>query len=169
MKKAMFILLGFILGIVGSCYAAYKLTANQVSFDKSKSSLNSSDVQEAIDELADILSYGDAIENDILEGKTAIVNGKKITGTLVSISSMKHIKSQWFVESSSLKLSTDASVLVFVTDNAAFTAYHNGVNIGSSISPFENRIWILTCFGDFKTGDTISISKSMNLEVSMYK
>ena len=54
MKKVMFILLGFILGIIGTSYAAYKLMASQVSFDKSKTDLNSNDVQGAIDELANM-------------------------------------------------------------------------------------------------------------------
>ena len=42
MKKVMFILLGFILGIVGTSYAAYKLKAEQVSFDKTNTNLNHS-------------------------------------------------------------------------------------------------------------------------------
>ena len=54
MKKVMFILLGFILGIIGTSYVAYKLMASQVSFDKSKTDLNSNDVQGAIDELANM-------------------------------------------------------------------------------------------------------------------
>ena len=54
MKKIMFILLGIVIGIVGTSYAAYKLMASQVSFDKTNTNLSSSDVQGAIDELADI-------------------------------------------------------------------------------------------------------------------
>ena len=81
MKKVMFILLGFILGIAGTSYAAYKLKAEQVLFDKTNTNLNSENVQDSIDEIADKLKYGDAEESDIVSGKTALVNGKKILGT----------------------------------------------------------------------------------------
>ena len=77
MKKVMFILLGFILGIVGTSYAAYKLMASQVSFDKTNTNLNSENVQDSIDEIADLIKYGDAEESDIASGKTALVKGKK--------------------------------------------------------------------------------------------
>ena len=81
MKKIMFILLGFMLGIVGTSYAAYKLTAKEVSFDNNKTYLNGDNVQIIIDEIADKLKYGDAEESDIASGKTALVKGKKIVGT----------------------------------------------------------------------------------------
>ena len=58
MKKVMFILLGFILGIIGTSYAAYKLMASQVSFDKTNTNLNSENVQDSIDELATDLKNG---------------------------------------------------------------------------------------------------------------
>ena len=54
MKKYLIFIGGLILGIVGSCYATYKLTASQVSFDKINTNLNSNDVQGAIDELAEM-------------------------------------------------------------------------------------------------------------------
>ena len=54
--------------------------ASQVSFDKTNTNLNSENVQDSIDEIADILSYGDAEAGDIASGKTALVKGKKIIG-----------------------------------------------------------------------------------------
>ena len=44
MKKAMLILIGIIIGIVGTSYATYKLKAVQVSFDKTNTNLNSENV-----------------------------------------------------------------------------------------------------------------------------
>ena len=86
MKKVMFILLGIVIGIVGTSYAAYKLMASQVSFDKSKTDLNDENVQDSIDEIADLIKYGDAEAGDIASGKTALVKGKKITGIFDSFS-----------------------------------------------------------------------------------
>ena len=80
MKKYLILVMGIMIGIVGTSYAAYKLTASQVSFDKTNTNLNSENVQESIDEIVDLMKYGDATEQDILSGKTALVNGKKITG-----------------------------------------------------------------------------------------
>ena len=83
MKKYLIFVMGIVIGIVGTSYAAYKLKAEQVSFDKTNTNLNSENVQDSIDELAtDILSYGDAEAGDIASGKTALVKGKKITGSL---------------------------------------------------------------------------------------
>ena len=58
MKKYLIFVMGFILGIAGTSYAAYKLKAEQVSFDKTNSSLNSENVQDSIDELATDLKNG---------------------------------------------------------------------------------------------------------------
>ena len=52
MKKLMFILLGFILGIIGSCYAMSKIGAETVSFNGKGSLLKGETVQEAIDEVS---------------------------------------------------------------------------------------------------------------------
>ena len=77
-----------IICITGTGYAAYKLQAVQVGFDKSKTDLNGDNVQDSIDEIVDLIKYGDAEAGDIASGKTALVNGKKITGTLSNSSSM---------------------------------------------------------------------------------
>ena len=81
MKKYLIFIMGFILGIIGTSYAAYKLTASQISFDKSKTDLNSDNVQDSIDEVTALIKYGDAEESDITNGKTALVKGKKIVGS----------------------------------------------------------------------------------------
>ena len=81
MKKYLIFVMGIVIGIVGTSYAAYKLTAKEVSFDKTNTNLSSENVQDSIDEIVDLMKYGDAEESDIASGKTALVKGKKITGT----------------------------------------------------------------------------------------
>ena len=76
MKKVMFILLGFILGIVGTSYAAYKLKAEQVSFDNNKL-LEGNNVQEAIDEISYLIK--DQIGTTDISG----IGDGTITGALM--------------------------------------------------------------------------------------
>lgn len=82
--------LGFILGILlcsGIVYAASYL-ASDVVYDPTDETWKVSNVKEALDslysikkELISIKSLGDATAFDIKKGKTAVVNGKLITGT----------------------------------------------------------------------------------------
>ena len=87
-KNILLVFVTALICITGTSYAAYKLTAKEVSFDKSKTDLNSDNVQDSIDEVTALIKYGDAEAGDIAGGKTALVNGKKITGTLSNSSSM---------------------------------------------------------------------------------
>ena len=97
MKKN--VVISFILGallfssITG--VLAYKLGANQVSYDPEDENWSVQAVDTALDDLYDMATYGDATANDIVEGKTALVNGTQITGTLdtSSISSGSHSES----------------------------------------------------------------------------
>lgn len=87
MKKRDFILgivITAIICISGTSLAAYKLTAAEVSYDNQKTDLNSETVQDGIDEIADLLKYGTATKNDILEDKTALVQGVQTVGTIVN-------------------------------------------------------------------------------------
>ena len=79
-KNILLVFVTALICITGTGYAAYKLTAKEVSFDKSKTDLNGENVQDSIDEIVDLIKYGDAEAGDIASGKTALVNGKKITG-----------------------------------------------------------------------------------------
>ena len=81
-KNILLVFVTALICITGTGYAAYKLQAVQVGFDKSKTDLNGENVQDSIDEIVDLIKYGDATEGDIASGKTALVNGKKITGKL---------------------------------------------------------------------------------------
>ena len=76
-----FIIGSVLFGSIGSIYA-YRLLAEQVEYNPEENSWNVSNVDNALDNLYDISTYGDASENDILSGKTALVNGQPITGTL---------------------------------------------------------------------------------------
>ena len=118
MKKVMFILLGIILGIVGTSYAAYKLKAEQVSFDNNKL-LEGNNVQEAIDEISylikdqigttDISNIGDGtITGAIKELNPTIISkvnedfilpyGTTIKyGTYTSVSKIDIPKGTWLI------------------------------------------------------------------------
>ena len=50
-KNLLLIFVTALICITGTSYAAYKLKAEQVSFDKTNTNLNSNDVQGAIDEI----------------------------------------------------------------------------------------------------------------------
>ena len=77
----MFIFGAFVFGGFGSILA-YKLGANQVAYSPSDSTWNVSKVDTALDDLYDLATYGNAQASDILERKTALVNGNYITGNL---------------------------------------------------------------------------------------
>lgn len=79
---------GFIIGIIitssVSVIAATLYLSNQVSYTPTDTTWNVDNVKDALDELHDateLINQGDATESDIMVGKTAIVNGKLITGT----------------------------------------------------------------------------------------
>ena len=57
-KNLLLMFVTALICIAGTSYAVYKLKAEQVSFDKTNSSLNSENVQDSIDELATDLKNG---------------------------------------------------------------------------------------------------------------
>ena len=78
------ILIGVIIGLVisgATIYADMLFSSNQVSYFPVDSNWNVNNVESAITDLYDKILYGDATATDILSGKTAVVGGKKITGT----------------------------------------------------------------------------------------
>ena len=113
MKKYLIFIMGFILGIVGTSYAAYKLTAKEVSFDKSKTDLNGENVQDSIDEITDLIKYGDAEAGDIASGKTALVKGKKITGN----SSLLNILEQGTIDTGMIDAATAVPLNIIFKNN----------------------------------------------------
>ena len=79
------IIIGLILGIVISTTSVYALniSSSSVEYDNSSSNLTSNNVKDAIDEVYQVHSYGDASENDVLSGKTFVSNGKKKVGNIL--------------------------------------------------------------------------------------
>lgn len=79
--------LGFIIGVIVTlCVNTFANTIFDgvvVSYNKYNSETN---VQDAIDDLYDRSSYGDAAAGNILSGKTALINGSKVTGTMTNLS-----------------------------------------------------------------------------------
>lgn len=73
-----FIIGGFIFSTL-SVSAAILVKANEVSLSSAMTS--ETDVQGALDEIYDKIKVGDATEANISKGKTALVQGKLITGT----------------------------------------------------------------------------------------
>ena len=82
-----FILSGLILGNIG-IYGANEYNSNSIEYNPTDSNWKVSNINEAINslysmktELDNLNSLGDATASDITKGKTAVVNGKLITGT----------------------------------------------------------------------------------------
>ena len=95
MKKSIKYILSFIIsGILftsAGAYAASVILSKDVSFDNSKNDLESTNVQDAIDEIYEKEKYGTATASNILNGKSALVNGKKISGTMIDNGAVEEI------------------------------------------------------------------------------
>ena len=74
-KIAFGIILIFILGFVLGTTAETLLSSEQVLYKDTDT------VKSAIDDMYEKVNYGNAAANDIISGKTALVKGKKVTGT----------------------------------------------------------------------------------------
>lgn len=84
-KNKSYIITFFIGGIFFSTIsvsAAIMIAAKEVSLSTSKTS--KTNVQDSLDELYDLVTYGNVSTSQMLSGTTALSNGKKITGTINS-------------------------------------------------------------------------------------
>ena len=82
MKKLM---LGFIMGILlcsGIVYATNLYKSEDIFYEPSDASWEVDNVSAAINSLHNNTIVGDATSSDILSGKTALVQGELVTGTL---------------------------------------------------------------------------------------
>ncbi len=77
------ILLGMIIAIVGTNAASSNPPSNGVSYSKNSQTT----VEGALNDLYTKANYGNASAGQILSGKTALVGGSKITGTMPNYSS----------------------------------------------------------------------------------
>lgn len=93
MRKSIicFILGGLFFSVVGVSANSYLYGSNQVSYTPTDSNWNASNVKDALNdlysknlELIDLINLGDATPDNICNGKTAIVQGKLVTGTAAS-------------------------------------------------------------------------------------
>ena len=137
MKKVMFIFMGIVIGIVGTSYAAYKLKAEQVSFDKTNTNLNSENVQDSIDEVTALIKYGDAEESDIASGKTALVKGKKITGIGSEYEVIAYAKET--TDTEKLTKTTEKSYKYIITFDSKSNWSLGLNNRASTISNYEKK------------------------------
>ena len=72
------ILLGMIIAIIGTNAASSNPPSNGVSYSKN----NQTTVEGALNDLYNKANYGNASAGQILSGKTALVGGSKVTGTM---------------------------------------------------------------------------------------
>lgn len=91
LKRNLFIFFIFAFGITAGVGAAVVYYSQEISYTPTDSTWNVSNVKEALDSLYtvktgldEIKAYGTATAGQIASGKTAIVKGQKITGTLPS-------------------------------------------------------------------------------------
>lgn len=72
--------------LISSTYAAnsYVCNASEITYDNASTTLNSNNINDAIDELADKANYGNVSASDVLSGKTALSKGIKINGSMVN-------------------------------------------------------------------------------------
>ena len=82
------ILLGMIIAIVGTNAASSNPPSNGVSYSKN----NQTTVEGALNDLYTKANYGNASAGQILSGKTALVGGSKVTGTMPNLTSNSSIE-----------------------------------------------------------------------------
>ena len=73
---------GLIIGSITTAAAYYTFTGTNVYYNNSNSGGSSSSVSGALDDLYSKISYGNATTSQIVSGRTALINGKKVTGSM---------------------------------------------------------------------------------------
>ena len=143
-------LFGLLTGILlsGTVVYAYVFRAQDINYDNTTSNLSANNVQDAINILNDRTSIGNATASDIVSGKTALVQGEEITGTLVP-------KSHVILSNVTLKYNSDN----VSTYNSGYTGYSYagvtylypvytnapcGSNCGASVSATINSSGTIT-------------------------
>ena len=81
------VLLCMIVAILGTNAASSNPPSNGVSYNKNSQTT----VEGALNDLYNKANYGNASASQILKGKTALVGGKKVTGTMPTMSGTGHV------------------------------------------------------------------------------
>lgn len=91
-KKLFFMIIGILLGVTIGVGASTLINSNQVGYTPSDSNWDVKSVDAAITSLYDKINYGNATAADIKSGKTALVGGKEITGSLSVMDNAQKVK-----------------------------------------------------------------------------
>ena len=120
-----------ILCISGTLYAANKYYSNEIVYNTSDG--KTMNVNEALNNLYSdynlLKKTGDATASQILKGKTAIVNGKKVTGTLEQKNSINKITQLTYSNSNQ-----NTRSVVTASKSYTFTQDYSNVQITSFIA-----------------------------------
>jgi len=176
-KKVIF---SFILGIIlcgGIVYGTNLYKSEDIKYDSTDSSWEVSNVKDAINslysiknELESLKSLGDAEAAQILSGRTALVQGKLVTGTLTIQNSTPRIvaSSQKNDSSSSSYTVTSNGYAILhgagTADSISVKIYRNGTIITSGskqaytvvqVNAGDSLQVVVTCSGGTKTSATM--------------
>lgn len=147
LKNRLFIIIvTMIICISGTIYAVNKYQAYEVIYNKKDGT--TTDVNKALDELYENISFGDATSEDIANGKTAIVKGKMITG-----------------------IATDNKTYISNSLNNIKLIYSGGYK-GTSTSiaiPNDYDIIIITFGGRIYNSGNINVTMSLKSSKGTYK
>ena len=135
----MFLLGAIIFGSIGPVLA-YTLTASQVTYISPDASWHVSNVEDAVDQLYEKTLYGDATENDIISGKSAVVQGRRVDGTLTGFT----------------PISTSENILPGTTSNN-LNGYYSLTDYNVTCSRCTEQSYIPT---DYDAKYTVSFTKS---------
>lgn len=128
------IFLVLICGLLFTNFGVYAGTTYSSNMIMYKTNDGEKTVESALNELYPIKTMGDATENDILSGKTAIVQGKLITGTL------ENTEKTYKIISTVGRNSVNAYGKIYIydsTDKLVFSTTHN-IASGTMNQEFSN-------------------------------
>lgn len=143
-KNIISFLLGGIICSIFSVYATTLIAGTNISYDNSSSKLTSTNVQGAIDEINVKTNQGTALVSELLSGKTALVGGTLITGTMTN-------QGAWTVTpTTSGKVTIPAGYhngLGYVDTSSVYNAGKSGISkatllSGSSYTSTETAVYV---------------------------
>ena len=142
----------------GIVYGTNVYQSSTIEYSPTDTSWEVSNVNEALNDLYTKINVGTAKPEDILEGKTAIVNGKLVTGTLVEQSTSPNLSVTYNVTHTSQSGSTTQYFSVS-------TYLINTISISTSVNASHYGSYSITGFTSNGTGVALSGSQ---IDVSNY-